>query len=165
MRQRTAAETSHGPILNEASIFDKTERVVHLVRRYWAGLATAFVAVLGETFADVLEPWPIKVVVDSILQSKKLPHILEGFVTGFFGQNKMGILNFAVTAVAAIAVLGALSTYIEKYMTVTVSQSVAHDMKEHAQQPYSTAFPGRTGCHPHWRSDFPDHGRYRSSAR
>ena len=46
-----------------------------------------------------------------------------------FGQNKMAILNFAVAAVAAIAVMGAVSSYAEKYLTTSVSQWVTHDLR------------------------------------
>jgi subfamily B ATP-binding cassette protein MsbA len=103
--------------------------VVRLIRPYWKQLALAFVAVLGETFGDVLEPWPIKVVIDNILQSKKLPGWLAGFVSGAFGQNKLAVLNFAVAAVAGIAVVGAISSYVEKYLTTSVSQWVTHDLR------------------------------------
>ena len=103
--------------------------VVRLIRPYWKQLAFAFVAVLGETFSDVLEPWPIKIVIDNILQSKKLPGWLAGFVSEAFGQNKLAVLNFAVAAVAAIAVVGAISSYVEKYLTTSVSQWVTHDLR------------------------------------
>jgi ATP-binding cassette subfamily B protein len=103
--------------------------VIRLIRPYWKQLALAFVAVLGETFSDVLEPWPIKIVIDNILQSKKLPGWLAGFVSGAFGQNKLAILNFAVAAVAGIAVIGAISSYVEKYLTTSVSQWVTHDLR------------------------------------
>jgi ATP-binding cassette subfamily B protein len=103
--------------------------VVRLIRPYWKQLALAFVAVLGETFSDVLEPWPIKIVIDNILQSKKLPGWLAGFVSGAFGQNKLAVLNFTVAAVAGIAVVGAISSYVEKYFTTSVSQWVTHDLR------------------------------------
>ena len=103
--------------------------VVRLIRPYWKQLALAFVAVLGETFSDVLEPWPIKIVIDNILQSKKLPGWLAGFVSGAFGQNKLAVLNFAVATVAGIAVVGAISSYVEKYLTTSVSQWVTHDLR------------------------------------
>jgi subfamily B ATP-binding cassette protein MsbA len=103
--------------------------VVRLTRPYWKQLTLAFVAVLGETFSDVLEPWPIKIVIDNILQSKKLPGWLAGFVSGAFGQNKLAILNFAVAAVAGIALVGAISSYLEKYLTTSVSQWVTHDLR------------------------------------
>jgi len=103
--------------------------VIRLIKPHWKELTLAFVAVLGETFSDVLEPWPIKIVIDNILQSKKLPDWLDGFVSGTFGQNKLAILNFAVAAVAGIAVIGAVSSYVEKYLTTSVSQWVTHDLR------------------------------------
>src|ERR1035437_10400729 len=104
-------------------------RLIDLVRPHWKALTIALVAVLGETVTDILEPWPIKIVVDNILQSKKLPAVLGGIVTGLFGQNANAIVNFAVAAVAVIAIVGAVSSYFEKYLTTSVSQWVAHDLR------------------------------------
>src|SRR6266852_2932731 len=103
--------------------------ITHLVRPHWKALTIALLAVLGETLTDVLEPWPIKIVVDNLLQSKKLPGWLGGIVAGLFGEHKLAILNFAVAAVAAIAVVGAVSSYVEKYLTTSVSQWVTHDLR------------------------------------
>jgi ATP-binding cassette, subfamily B, bacterial len=100
-----------------------------LIRPHWTALTLAFIAVLGETLSDVLEPWPIKIVVDSILQSKKLPGWLAGLVSQTFGHDKLPILNFAVAAVVAIALVGAVSSYLQKYLTTTVSQWVTHDLR------------------------------------
>src|SRR3984885_12453189 len=104
-------------------------KITQLIRSHWISLVVAFVAVLGETFADVLEPWPIKVVVDNILQSKHLPAWLGGTITHLFGTNKLAILNFAIAAVGAIAILNAISSYVEKYVTTSGSQWGAHDRR------------------------------------
>ncbi|HEV8383843.1 MAG TPA: ABC transporter ATP-binding protein [Candidatus Acidoferrales bacterium] len=104
-------------------------RILDLVRPHWKTLTIAFVAVLGEALTDVLEPWPIKIVVDHILQSKALPGWLSGSVYRVFGHNPFAVLNFAITAVATIAVVGAVSSYIEKYLTTSVSQWVSHDLR------------------------------------
>ena len=104
-------------------------RIAHLIRPHWEALTIALLAVLGVTLTDVIEPWPIKIVVDNLLQSKKLPGWLGEFASGIFGQDKLAILNFAVAAVAVIAVVGALSSYVERYMTTSVSQWVAHDLR------------------------------------
>ncbi len=104
--------------------------IVNLIRPHWKALTLALIAVLGETFSDVLEPLPIKIVVDNVLQSKKLsPHWLGVVVTRLFGQDKIATLNFAIAAVAAIAVVGAVSSYFEKYLTTSVSQWVSHDLR------------------------------------
>jgi subfamily B ATP-binding cassette protein MsbA len=104
-------------------------RVAQLIGAHWKALTMAMVAVLGETLTDILEPWPIKIVVDQIVQSKKLPEWLSGFVSRTFGQDQFAILNFAVAAVAVIAIVGAISSYVEKYLTTSVSQWVSHDLR------------------------------------
>jgi ATP-binding cassette, subfamily B, bacterial len=107
--------------------------VAHLARAHWKALALAFVAVLGETVADVLEPWPVKVVVDNVLQSKRLPPRVEAIVA-LFPQNAFATLNFALAAVLLIAVIGAISSYSEKFLTTSVAQWVAHDLRRMVYQ-------------------------------
>jgi ATP-binding cassette, subfamily B, bacterial len=102
----------------------------HLLRPRRAALTIAFVAVLAETATDVLNPWPVKIVIDSVLASKALhPKWLGHIVTGLFGHNKLAILEFAVAAVLALAIVGAISSYIENYLTTSISQWVAHDLR------------------------------------
>jgi subfamily B ATP-binding cassette protein MsbA len=100
-----------------------------LIRPHWKALVIALLAVLGETLAGILEPWPIKVVVDNILQSKKLPGPWAALVLSLFGPNTFAVLNFALAAVLLIAVLGAVSAYTEKYLTTSVAQWVGHDLR------------------------------------
>src|ERR1700736_7068994 len=77
-------------------------KIVDLLRPHWTPLTLAFIAVLGETLTDVLEPWPVKIVVDNLLQHKRLPNWIERPVIALFGDNQIAILNFAVGAVADI---------------------------------------------------------------
>jgi ATP-binding cassette, subfamily B, bacterial len=107
----------------------KKLRIIDLIRPHWMALSLALIAMLGEALTDVLEPWPIKIVVDNIQHSHKLPGRLSGLITGLFGQNQYAVLNFAVAAVALIAIVGALSSYFEKYLTTNVSQWVGHDLR------------------------------------
>lgn len=84
---------------------------------------------LGETAADLLEPWPVTIVVDSVLGGKKAPAALSGFISSVFGTNTAAILEFALASVLVIAIVGGISAYVEKYLTTSVSQWVAHDMR------------------------------------
>jgi ATP-binding cassette subfamily B protein len=105
-------------------------KITAVLRPHWKALAIAMAAVLGETLADVGSPWPIKIVIDSLSkESTKLPLWLTEFVTRLFGNNTLAILNFAVAAVAVIAIVDAISSYLEKYMTTSVSQLVSHDLR------------------------------------
>jgi ATP-binding cassette subfamily B protein len=107
----------------------KALRLSSILRPHWVTLTLALIAVLGETVTDVLEPWPIKIVVDNMLQSKPLPAWLNRPVVGLFGHHTFALLNFSLTAVLVIAVVGAVSAYGEKYLTTRVSQWVAHDLR------------------------------------
>src|SRR5713101_3599201 len=114
------------PLTSKSS---KKLRITDLIRPHWMALTLALGAMLGEAFTDVLEPWPIKIVVDNIQQAHKLPGRLGGVITALFGQNHYAVLNFAVVAVAVIAIVGAVSSYFEKYLSTNVSQWVGHDLR------------------------------------
>jgi subfamily B ATP-binding cassette protein MsbA len=112
-----------------ASKSSRKLRIVDLFRPHWKALTLALLAVLGEALTDILEPWPVKIVVDNIQSPNKVAGRLSEVVTGLFGQNHYAVLNFAVAAVALIAIIGAASSYFEKFLTTSVSQWVGHDLR------------------------------------
>lgn len=79
--------------------------------------------------ADLLEPWPLKLVFDHVLGSERMPEWLSGVISSTLGQNKFAILNFAALSVVAIALLDAISSYTESYLTNSVGQWVMHDLR------------------------------------
>ncbi len=103
--------------------------ITKLLRPYWHWLAIAFVAVLAEGAMDLLEPWPLKIVFDNVIGSKKMPATLTRIVDSTIGQNKLAILEFAALSVVAIAIVGAIASYAEKYLTTKVGQRVMHDLR------------------------------------
>jgi ATP-binding cassette subfamily B protein len=102
--------------------------IVGLLRPHWKALLLALVGVAGEAAATLAEPWPLKIVLDYLLQSKPLPDWMMPIV-GLVGDGKLAVLNFAVLAVAVIAVGGAASSYLNTYLTATVGQWVMHDLR------------------------------------
>jgi ATP-binding cassette subfamily B protein len=99
--------------------------VSRLLRPYWKLTAIAFAAMLVQGAADVLEPWPLKIIFDYVLGSKPVPGWLSEWVTG----DRLAVLNAAALAVVAIAVIGAVSTYVEKYLSTTVAKRVGYDLR------------------------------------
>jgi hypothetical protein len=91
-------------------------------------MTMALAAVAIEAAMGLLEPWPIKIVLDYLLQSRRLPGWMI-VVVGWLGDGKLAILNFAVVAVAAIAVVGAVSSYLENYLTTNAGQWVMHELR------------------------------------
>src|SRR5437879_3360507 len=106
----------------------KKIRITDLLFPHWLPLTLAFIAVIGESVTDLLDPWPLKVVFDYVFGSKRMPDWLLSVVS-YIGTDKFSILNFAVLAVILIAVFGALSSYLEKYLTTSVGQWVMHDLR------------------------------------
>src|SRR5207237_2360124 len=51
-----------------------------------------FIAVLGESITDLLEPWPLKIVFDYVFGSKRMPDWLASVVS-YLGTDKFSILN------------------------------------------------------------------------
>jgi len=99
-----------------------------MLRPHWKAFVLACVAVVGETIADIAEPWPVKIIVDNVLRENALPPWLASAVA-WIGPDRIAILNFALGAVLLIAVVGAISSYFEKYLTTTVGQWVSHDLR------------------------------------
>src|SRR5205809_4120992 len=106
----------------------KKIRITDLLYPHWPSLSLAFLAVLGTSITDVLEPWPLKIVFDHVFASKRMPDWLASIVS-YIGTDKFSILNFAVLAVIVIALFGAISSYFEKYLTTSVGQWVMHDLR------------------------------------
>jgi subfamily B ATP-binding cassette protein MsbA len=104
-------------------------KISSLLRPHLKLLVIGFVAVAGEGVANLLEPWPLKVVLDNVLRSKATQGWLNNWLLSTFGADKLSVIKFAALAVLAIAALGAGCSYVEKYVTTTVGQWVTHDLR------------------------------------
>ncbi len=100
-----------------------------LLRPHIGALTLGLLAVIGESAANLLEPWPLKIVLDNVFHSKKASGWLEHFVHSVAGDDKLVILKFACLAVLGIATLDAVCSYAEKYLTTSVGQWVTHDLR------------------------------------
>jgi subfamily B ATP-binding cassette protein MsbA len=106
----------------------RSRSIVDFLWPHWKALTLALLAVVGGSGADLAQPWPLKIVLDYLLQSKKPPTWMA-VPLRWIGPDKLAVLNFAVLAVAVIAIVGAISSYLENYLTTSVGQSVMHDLR------------------------------------
>jgi subfamily B ATP-binding cassette protein MsbA len=102
-----------------------------LLRPHLKTLLLGLLAVIGESAANLLEPWPLKIVLDNVIRSRDLHGHgwLNHFIVGTFGSDHLAVLRFAAGSALAIAVFGAICSYSEKYLTTSVGQWVMHDMR------------------------------------
>jgi subfamily B ATP-binding cassette protein MsbA len=112
--------------------------VLGLLSGHWGALLLGLVAVGGETVATLLDPWPIKVVLDTVLHAKALPQPLARIIASTLGTSSTAMLEVAVAAVVLIAILDAASSYVEKQYVTALGQRVSHELRcriyTHAQR-------------------------------
>ena len=100
-----------------------------LLQPHVPALSLGLLAVIGEGAANLLEPWPLKIVLDDVFKTRQVHGWLNRLIYSTIGYDKIAILKFACIAVLAIAVLDAICSYAEKYLTTSVGQWVTHDLR------------------------------------
>ena len=107
----------------------RTLKIRELLRPHWKTLAAGLLAVIGGGVANLLEPWPLKIVFDNVLKSRQIHGWLNPLILSLVGDDKLRILKFAAVAALVIAAVGALCSYVEKCLTTSVAQWVMHDLR------------------------------------
>jgi ABC-type multidrug transport system fused ATPase/permease subunit len=101
-----------------------------LVRPYRGTLLIILLAMMVETAMSLAAPWPLKVIIDNVVGTHKLPHWLDQMVRPMLeGGGRLQVAGLAALAVVVIAIFGALATYIDNYYTESVGQWVANDLR------------------------------------
>ncbi len=104
--------------------------VLEMVRPYRKWLIIVFLAMLVETGMTLLAPWPLKVVIDNVVGTHKMPEWLEWVKDLPMGDTKQGLAIWAGVSIILIALVGGVATYIDNYYTESVGQWVANDLRK-----------------------------------
>jgi subfamily B ATP-binding cassette protein MsbA len=107
----------------------KTLGITEMLKPHFPALALGLLAALGEGIANLLDPWPLKIVLDNVLRSQPVHGWMNALIIRTLGRDSFAILKFAVVAVLLIAVADALCSYAEKYLTTSIGQWVMHDLR------------------------------------
>jgi ABC-type multidrug transport system fused ATPase/permease subunit len=106
-----------------------TRLLLELVRPYRGWLVIVFIAMLAEIAMSLAAPWPLKLVLDDALTNHKLPEWLAWAHDYGIGRHAVGVALFAGLATLAIAVVGAVATYVDNYFTASIGQWIANDLR------------------------------------
>ena len=104
-------------------------KITDLLRPHYRALGIGLLAVIGESTTDLLQPWPIKIVLDNVLKSRHSQGWLSHLIQSTAGADPLAVLRLAAIAALLIALLGAICSYTEKYLTTSIGQWVLHDMR------------------------------------
>ena len=86
-------------------------------------LALGFLAMIGVALAEILRPWPIKIVFDGILIPQETPDAVTGWLLSVFG-NGDALLGVMAAAILGIALLGGAMGFAQAYLIAAVGQKV-----------------------------------------
>jgi ATP-binding cassette subfamily B protein len=107
----------------------RSQSIGSLLRPHLRELTFGLVAVLGEGIASLLEPWPLKIVLDCVIKSHQNPDRVSQLILTSFHGDTLAVLKFAAVSVLLIAAVGAICSYAEKFLTTTVGQWVMYDLR------------------------------------
>ncbi|MGD0297006.1 MAG: ABC transporter ATP-binding protein [Bryobacteraceae bacterium] len=125
----------------------KSLTIKDLLKPHSKILLLGLIAVIGEGIANLLQPWPLKIVLDNVLKSREIHGWLNSLIQSTVGPDRLAALEFAAAAVLAIALIDAVCSYTEKYVTTSVGQWVMHDLRlmlYHRIQRLSLAYHDQT---------------------
>ena len=112
-------------------------RLLKYLRPYWRLASLSGVLILLSSGLALLVPWPLKILVDSVLQGEPLP----GFLETAFGPievNRFSILVAAVVAGFAVTLFTNAVTIADNYVNTKLQESIVLDFRsdlfQHAQR-------------------------------
>lgn len=112
-------------------------RALRYLRPYWRLAAISVALILLSSAAALLMPWPLKVLVDNVLEGHPLPPFLAG-IFGSGSDIRFTLLVFAVLAGLAIALIDSGLTVLSNYVNTKMDQRMVLDFRsdlfQHAQR-------------------------------
>jgi ATP-binding cassette, subfamily B, bacterial len=112
-------------------------RVLHYLRPFWKLAVTCLVLTVLIASAGLLAPWPLKILIDSVLGNHPLPPLLA-WVLGGAVKDRVSLLVLAVCAGLAITLVENALTVLNSYVQTKLEQGMVldfrGDMFQHAQR-------------------------------
>jgi ABC-type multidrug transport system fused ATPase/permease subunit len=101
-----------------------------LLRPYRGSLAMILVAMLVQSLMTLSAPWPLKIIIDNVVVGRKLdPWLAQLLKPLLVHGHRSHLAEIAALAVIVIAILNAAASYLANYLTESVGQWVANDLR------------------------------------
>jgi ATP-binding cassette subfamily B protein len=110
-------------------------RLLRYARPHWHGFAGMLLAALSGVAINLARPWPLKLLIDNVIDGKPIPHWLSFLPSA---DSRHGLLGWVVAAEVAIFLAGTIATMATSYASLTLGQrmtwSLAGDLFRHLQR-------------------------------
>ncbi len=91
-------------------------------------LGLAAICTLGVAGAELLKPWPLKIILDHGILDKPLPHFL-GFLQGFVAGSKIMLVVECAGAIVLIALCGGFFSYSQIFITSSLGYKMVYALR------------------------------------
>ena len=98
------------------------------LRKQRAGLGVAALCLLGVIAMDLIAPWPLKIIFDHILLAQPLPAALAP-LQGLLAAGTWPALLAMAGAIAVIALLAGVFSYLQLYTTAKIGHSITYRLR------------------------------------
>ena len=102
-------------------------RLAPHIRQLKGSLALALIATIGYMLLRLLEPWPLKLILDHVLLGTPVPPSLS-FLERWTGQRDV-VLGLLVGSIVAIALCSGLLYYWQNVLTAHIGQQVVGELR------------------------------------
>jgi ABC-type multidrug transport system fused ATPase/permease subunit len=101
-----------------------------LLRPYHSTLIMMLAAMLLQSLMTLAAPWPLKIVIDNVVVGRKLDPWFASLLKPLMAHgHRPHLAEIAALAVVVIAILNAIGSYLTNYLTESVGQWVANDLR------------------------------------
>jgi ABC-type multidrug transport system fused ATPase/permease subunit len=100
-----------------------------VLQPYRLHLIAILAAMIVETIANLAAPWPLKVIIDDVAGHGHSSPVFSRIESALAGTQKMNLAVIMALSFLLIAIIGAVAGYIDNYITESVGQRVAHDLR------------------------------------
>jgi ABC-type multidrug transport system fused ATPase/permease subunit len=114
----------------EETLMKSVNFLAPFVLPYWRRLSLAVLAAIGSSFADVLRPWPVKIIVDDVIgNSSRAGTMPMSPLPGLVPRDQTWVLLVAVALILAVAGLRGLLAFGEQLWMVQAGQRVVFALR------------------------------------
>jgi subfamily B ATP-binding cassette protein MsbA len=103
--------------------------LVQLLRPRRRALAVILAGMLVQTAMSLAVPWPLKIVIDTVVGSHRQPQWINWLLTTVGADSKPHIAEAAGIATVVIAVVTGAAMYVVSCFTESLSQSIGNDLR------------------------------------
>src|SRR5207253_4721187 len=91
-------------------------------------LAVAALCTAGVTGAEVLRPWPLKVILDHVILDKRLPPGLR-FLQHLLPGGRLALLVVSASSIVVLALVGGLASYFQTFITSSIGYRMVYALR------------------------------------